>query len=69
MSDCQTEIPEMEKLQTKIDWTTVTKEGNKFCQSLNKIIKNNNASSIDNFKNDFIVATNDLLDKARVFIQ
>ena len=48
MSDYQNDIPEMEKIQTKIDWTTVTKEGNKFCQSLNKIIKANNTTGTDN---------------------
>ena len=48
MSDYQNDIPEMEKIQTKIDWTTVTKEGNKFCQSLNKIIKANNTTGKDN---------------------
>ena len=62
MSDCQTDIPEMEKLaNSKISWTMVTTEGNRFCQSLNKIIKNNNQD--DSFKSDFVSATNDLLDK------
>ena len=62
MSDYQDELPEMDKINTpNIGWPMVTKEGNKFCQSLNKLIKNK--SNDENFKNEFIMATNDLIDK------
>ena len=62
MSDYQSEATEQDKTNSiKVDWTSVTKEGNKLCQSLNKIVKNN--TSNEEFKNDFIMATNQLLDK------
>ena len=62
MSDYQEEIPDMEKINTTpVGWTNVTKEGNKLCQSLNKLIKAK--QNDENFKNEFIIATNDLLDK------
>ena len=62
MSDYQDDMPESEKIVTPtIGWTNVTKEGNKLCQSLNRLIKNKTHD--ENFKTEFIMITNDLLDK------
>ena len=60
MSDCQGDTSETER-PPKLSWTAITTEGNKFCQSLNKMIKTN--PNDGNFKSDFIMATNELLDK------
>ena len=62
MSDYQDDMPEVEKIVAPtVGWTNVTKEGNKLCQSLNKLIKNKTHD--ENFKTEFIMTTNDLLDK------
>jgi len=61
MSDYQADLPEMDKINNqKVDWTAVTKEGNKFCQTLNKKLKTN--PDTDQFKTDYIFQMNQLLD-------
>ena len=61
MSDYQAEVPEMDRINNqRVDWTAVTKEGNKFCQSLNKKLKSNPDG--EQFKTDYIFQMNQLLD-------
>ena len=60
MSEVTSEIPDLEKIApAKSDWKEVTKEGNRICQNLNKLIKV--VPNEDAFKTDFILSMNDIL--------
>ena len=61
MSDYQADLPDMDRINNqRVDWTAVTKEGNKFCQTLNKKLKTDPES--EQFKTDYIFQMNQLLD-------
>ena len=62
MSDYQDEVPELDKIQQpKINWTEVTKEGNRICQDINKLLKT--IPNEDEFRTEFIIAMKELFTK------
>ena len=62
MSDYQDELPDMDKIPlTKINWTEVTKEGNRICQDINKLIKT--VPNEDEFRTEYITSMKELLRK------
>ena len=52
--------PELEKIAAaKLDWTLATREGNKLCTTITKLMKN--ATDEEQFKMDYILAVNEYL--------
>ena len=52
--------PELERIAAaKLDWTLATREGNKLCTTITKLMKT--AKDTDNFKMDYILAVNEYL--------
>ena len=60
MSDHVSEPPELTTItNTKLDWTVATKEGNKLCTHIQKMIKN--IKDVDTFRTEMIYAMNEFL--------
>ena len=60
MSESISEPPELTNIvATKLDWTLATKEGNKLCDQLRKMIKN--IKDADTFRTEIIYAINEFL--------
>ena len=60
MSDHVSEPPDLTTIANpKLDWTVATKEGNKLCNHLQKMIKN--IKDVDTFRTEMIYATNEFL--------
>ena len=60
MSEESGQPPELEKIAAaKLDWTLATREGNKLCNTINKLIKN--VKNHDQFETEYIYEVNQFL--------